>query len=472
MEPDHLLVELKELERAASNCVERVYTTLESLCICFPARLAGTENLEHSLDFLLEYGKDHVPHDLCWAEEVSGVPHWVRGDWRQEVCEVTIIPSATAKPTPFPLTRSIRVLANGLSIGTGKDGVHGPLKIIHSWEELQQAGTRGELQGCIVLYDYKHFVTYGDHNSFRAKGANAAATFGAIGVLIRTLAPDTTFSGPHTGVQQEYHVDRNGAQIAVPAGCIAVEDAELLSRLAQRGHTFSATLCLPCTMLPERTSRNLVFEIRGTELPDEVVVVGGHTDCWDCQHGCCQGAHDDGQGVVIALEIVCLLHRLGMRPRRTVRAVLFVDEEVRQSGAIAYAKAHGGEESRRMVAAIETDLGVGPVCGFGFTGTPEGRTLLRELLRPLESLLGAVTEVDERWSGKGVDISPLIEEHGVPGLLLRHSDTWWNGEYFHIHHSASDTIDHVDKDLLKLNFQVLLCTVWILANAEKALNAV
>jgi carboxypeptidase Q len=340
--------------------------------------------------------------------------------------------------------------------------------IVHSWEELHALGDEQKLAGKIVLFDYQHFITYGHHNSFRGRGANAAAKYGAVAVLIRSLAPDSTTSGPHTGSQEPYAMDANGKEVAIPAACIAVEDAELLSRLSKRGHGLSACLTLPCHFLPDRTSRNLVFEIKGTDLAHEIVIVGGHTDSWDCQFGCCQGAHDDGQGVVIALEIVRTLHQLGMRPRRTIRAVLFVDEEVRQRGAQAYADAHAAE-AHNIVAAIETDLGVGPVCGFGFSGKPEARQTLRELLQPL-SVLGSVNAVDERWSGKGVDITPLIEQHGVPGLLLRHEDTWWNSEYFHLHHTASDTIDHVDKGLLLRNMQVLLCTTWILANSEETLR--
>lgn len=463
-----MLEELDLLQKVAVTESETVYSTLESLCICFPGRVSGSEVLEKSLDFLSSYGRDCLPASSCSEEPVTCVPCWNRGDWRTETCVVSIHPSAAAKPEPFPLERNIRILANGLSIGTGPEGVTGDIYIVHTWDALHDAGAKGLLHGKIVLYDYVHFITYGDHNSFRNKGANEAAKYGAIAVLIRSLAPDSTASGAHTGVQQEYAVE-NGVVLAIPAACVAVEDVEMLTRLAKRGHSLSACLTLPCYFLPDRTSRNLVFELKGSDLPEEVVIIGGHTDCWDCQHGCCQGAHDDGQGVVISLEIIRILHKLDFKPRRTIRAVLFVDEEVRQSGANAYAEAHSSE-APNIVAAIETDLGVGPVCGFGFTGSSGARQILRELLEPL-GVLGNVNRVDDRWSGKGVDISPLIEKYSVPGLLLRHEDTWWNGEYFHMHHSTADTIDHVDKNLLVLNMQVLLCTVWLLANSDITLNS-
>ena len=460
---------LDYLQLAKDN-VDRVYYNLETLCICFPGRISGSENLEKALDYLVEYGHENYPVGCCQAETVCCVPCWTRGDWRSETCSITINPSPTAKPTPFPLQRQIRLLANGLSIGTGPEGVSGEIVIINSWEELTSIGEAGGIKNKIVLYDYQNWVTYGNHAAFRGKGAQEAAKYGAVAVLIRTLTPNTSTSGPHTGSQVPH---AEGAH-AIPAACISIEDTELLSRLSKRGHGLSATVYLPCTQGPDRQSRNIIFEIKGSEFPDEVVILGGHTDCWDCQHASCQGAHDDGQGVIIAMEIVRILLATGVQPRRTIRAVLFVDEEVRQSGAVAYAEAHKEEaEGGKIVAAIETDLGVGPVCGFGYSGSAEGRRTLRRLLHPLSESLGelgkSVVNVDDAWSGHGVDISPLIDRFKVPGLLLRHEDSWWNEEYFHFHHTASDTIDHVDKEKLRMNLAVLLGATWVLANSNETL---
>lgn len=187
-----MLEELDLLQKAAVAEADAVYSTLESLCICFPGRVSGSEVLEKSLDFLSSYGKEVLPSSSCSEEPVTCVPCWNRGDWRSEACVITIHPSATAKPEPFPLQRNIRILANGLSIGTGPEGVSGGIFIVHTWEGLHDAGTKDLLRGKIVLYDYQHFISYGDHNSFRSKGANAAAKYGAIAVLIRSLAPDST----------------------------------------------------------------------------------------------------------------------------------------------------------------------------------------------------------------------------------------------------------------------------------------
>lgn len=204
------------------------------------------------------------------------------------------------------------------------------------------------------------------------------------------------------------------------------------------------------------------------------MVVGGHTDSWDCAHESCQGAHDDGQGVIIAMEIIRLLAQYQYQPRRTIRAVLFVDEEVGQRGADAYQQAHQ-HEAQNVIAAIETDLGVGPVAGFGFSGTSEGRDTLRNLvLSPLSKMVFPNGEkelrIQDSWTGTGVDISPLIERDHIPGILLRHEDTWWDKDYFHFHHSSSDTIDHVDKKLLQQNLEVLLGLTWILANTDQRIS--
>lgn len=470
---------LEDVVLAATAATPRAYDTLEALCICYPGRISGSAGLEYALDFLFQYGSRHLPADFCKQEPVMCIPCWERGDWRQETCYIKIVPGDGVWPVPFPLDREIRVLANGLSVGTGTEGVSGPLVVVHSFEELAAMGSSKGLVGKIVLYDYRHYEDYGSVSKFRGKGAIEAAKYGAVAALIRTLAPDTSIGGAHTGTQEPYPTDPvtlpDNTQKTIPpipAACVAIEDVELLVRLMKRGHGIVANLSLPCRRLPDRPSRNIIFEIAGSEFPDEVVIIGGHTDSWDCQKLGCQGAHDDGQGVVLAMEIIRVLHEGGFRPRRTVRAVLFVDEEVSSSGAKAFADAHEQEcLDKRIVAAIETDLGAGPVCGFGYSGTDTGREQLRQLLQPINKLVGrSVSAVDERWSGHGVDISPLIDRFGVPGLLLRHEDSWWNNDYFHMHHSTADTIDHVDKDLLKLNFQVLIGCVWILANSDDVLH--
>jgi carboxypeptidase Q len=455
------------IAREDADLESHLYRSLETLCICFPARLSGSEVLEKAISYLFEYCQHDVPSDCCVAERVDKVPLWVRRRTinqlellgrQQEILRVNIEPSETSWPSPFPLQRFYRVLANGLSVGTSEDGVTAELAVVRSWEELRERGEQNQLQGKMVLFNYENFTTYGEVAAFRSLSGRRAEPYGIVAALIRSLTPNCSVSGVHTGTQE--------MNISMPCACVSIEDAEVLTRLIARGHRLHAQLFLPCHFVTgPKFSRNIVLEIKGFEFPNEYVIIGGHTDCWDCQMDGCQGAHDDGQGVIASLEIIKYLHKHNYRPRRTIRAVLFVDEEIGQSGANAYQRDHQ-HEANNVQVAIETDLGVGPVCGFGFTGTSEAREMLQGLLFPLANTLQMSLEIRESWSGEGVDISPMIRKDGVPGMLLRHEDTWWNEDYFHFHHTNSDTIDHVDKKLLVNNFQVLLGTAWVLANCD------
>lgn len=456
----------------ADACLEELlYNSLETLCICFPARISGSEVLEKAISYLFEYCKRDIPIHCCTEEVVDKVPLWVRKkttinqldllNRQQEILCIDIEPSSTAWPTPFPLQRFYRVAANGMSVGTTEDGLTAEIVVIRSWDELKSKGEQGLLQGKMVLFNYENFTTYGDVAAFRNKGGQRAEPYGIVGVLIRALTPNCSVSGLHTGTQE--------TDVTIPCACITIEDTEVISRLIIRGHRLHGRLFLPCHFVKEpKFSRNIIVDIKGYEFPEEYVIIGGHTDCWDCQMDGCQGAHDDGQGVIVSIEIIKYLHEHNYRPRRTIRAVLFVDEEVDQSGANAYQRDHQHEADNVQVA-IETDLGVGPVCGFGFTGTAAARTMLQGLLAPIATTLDLSLEVREAWTGDGVDISPMIHKDNVPGMLLRHEDTWWYDGYFHFHHTNSDTIDHVDRKLLVNNFQVMLGAAWVLANCDERL---
>eukprot|EP01031_Cornospumella_fuschlensis_P025488 gene25488-30772_t len=408
----------------------------------------------------------YVPEEHSAEERVEGVPHWVRGDWKEEYCTINIVPDASSWPTPFPLERTIQVLANGMSVGTPKGGLTADLVLVSSWDELARLGEAGDLKGKLVLYDSKHFSDYGNVAAFRYNGWYKASAYGAAGVLVRSLTPDGSTSGPHTGTQRAPDVSSNDQPVPIPGACISVEDAEMLRRLVQRGHRVSATLHLSCQILPPVTSRNLSFEIRGSERPEEVVLLGAHADSWDCIRRGCQGAHDDGQGVVIAIELLRILYEKNWRPKRTIRAVVYTDEEVMSTGGKEYARQHA-EEARNIKVAIETDLGVGPVAGFGCTASSEMKDFLRNsILPPLRQLLGDDgLAIKDEWTGRGVDIGPLLDMH-VPGLLLRHGDAWWTKDYFHYHHTNSDSIDKIDRGRLAQNAKTLLLTIWVLGNVD------
>jgi carboxypeptidase Q len=275
------VISIEELSKLALQ--SNIYYNLETLCICFPARISGSDTLELALDHLFKYGKDN---NLKSREEiVNNVPNWIRGD--NEYCSIEIIPNSESLPIPNPLIRRIRIMANGCSIGTNEEGITSEVIIISSWDELELYGNQGFVKDKIVLFDYKHFFDYGIHSQFRNVGADRASKMGAKGVLIRTIAPDETMSGSHTGTQSPVE----DGVVPIPAACVAIEDVELMRRLMDRGHILNATIKLPCKRKEDRKSRNLIFEINGCEFPDEIVIVGGHTDSWDCSFLNCQGKY-------------------------------------------------------------------------------------------------------------------------------------------------------------------------------------
>ncbi len=482
----------------------QAFFNLESLCICYPGRITGSDSLESAIDFFIELGCNYMNLPNLNVQNVC-VPCWDRGNSNEERLVVDISPGTVKFPLPNPTRREIMCLANGMSIGANK--LKGKIIVVRSFEELKVLGGDNIeginfINGNIVLIDYSPFVLYKDQTKYRGYGPIECSKYGAIACITRSLAPNNSTSGIHTGTMHSFPEDIK----AIPAACISIEDSDLLTRLNKRGYEIMGELNLPCSInvdRPTRMSRNIIFEIKGNDdtIKNQVVLLGAHTDSWDCQHNGCQGAHDDGQGVIILLEILRIMKELDLKPRRTIRIVLFVDEEVRQSGAQAYCDACIDHEN--IIAAIETDLGAGPVIGFGFTGCDEGREIFKEIISPLsffekdktewwenqfalknqdlqasniksvvtneENNINryAVNYVDNSWEGWGIDTRPLIFQKNVPGILLRHNDTFWNNDYFHHHHTLSDSINNIDPKLLELNLKVLISTAWLLANHDK-----
>ena len=457
----------------------QAYTNLETLCICYPGRISGSDILESALDFLGELGQKM---GLSMTEEkVVGVPNWVRGDSDEEKLFLEI-DANNVWPKPNPLKRVFRIMANGMSPGTTSDGVSGDLISVASIADLQALGSEA-VKGKVVLLDYGVFTTYGELSSpVRGSGAIEASKLGAVAYLNRAIAPTNSIGGLHTGTIWDF--PEGVAPIAT--ACVTIEDSELLTRLLKRGYSLKSTVHLPCKRYEDRTSRNIIFEIPGSgPNASEVVLIGGHSDSWECHHLSCQGAHDDGQGIIVCMEALRIIQESGLIPNRTIRCVLFVDEECRQSGAKAYL--NSCTDVDKITAAMETDLGAGPVIGFGFTGGDGGANIVREILQPMDTINtfkatlrddkgkplcnenDCVNRVDDSWAGYGVDTYPLVVEAGVPGVLLRHEDTWWLHDYFHHHHTASDTINNIDPGLLMLNLHAVMSAAWLLANTDRTI---
>ena len=368
-------------------------------------RISGSPNLEAAIKWAVEEMKRDGLENV--HTEAVKVPHWVRG---RESLEI-------AGPIPQPLV----MLGLGNSVGTPPAGIEADLLVVHSFEELDAA--RDRVKGKIVLFNVP-FTTYGDTVRFRAAGPSRAGGLGAVAVLVRSVGP-AGLRTPHTGA-----LSYAEGQPQIPAAAVATEDAARLERMFNRGTKVRLKLMMEAKFLPEADSANVVGEIRGRELPNEVVVIGGHFDSWDVG----TGSTDDGGGCVATWEALRLMKKLNLRPRRTVRVVLWTNEENGGRGGQAYRDAHL-EELPNHVMMLESDGGVFRPTGFGFSGSDAGRGKVRDIA----TLLGGIHADTIGASGGGADIGPSVQQANIPAMSLE-----VDGNYFLIHHTPADTIDKID----------------------------
>lgn len=381
------------------------YDRLGELVDRFGPRFSGTPQLERAIDWiLLEMSRDGLQN--IRGERVM-VPRWVRGS-----------ESATlVSPRRAPL----HMLGLGGSVGTPPAGITAPVLVVRSFEELRERAALA--RGKIVLFDVP-FTTYGETVRYRGSGASEAARVGAVGALIRSVA-SASLQTPHTGsLRYDTTVRR------IPAAALSVEDAAMLARMHDRGERVAVTLRMNARTHPDVPSRNVVAELVGRERPEEIIVVGGHIDSWDVG----QGAVDDAGGSVAAWEAVRLLQRLGLRPRRTIRVVLWTNEENGLNGATSYRDRHAAALDRHVLA-IESDGGVFAPQGFSVAGSDATVAAITEIA----ALLQRIGASSVQRGGAGADIGPLVQR-GVPGAGLIVD----GAEYFWYHHSAADMFDKID----------------------------
>jgi carboxypeptidase Q len=379
---------------------------LATLTDRFGHRLSGSAALESAINWsLAEMRRDGLQN--VRGEPVT-VPHWVRG--------------AESATLLSPRQTPLHMIGLGGSVGTPPEGITADVIVVTSEDELKARGA--EARGKIVLFDVP-FTTYGETVRWRSLGAIAAARAGAAAALIRSVA-SFSMQTPHTGSMRYYDT----TVVRIPAAALSTEDAMMLHRMHDRGERPRVRLVMGARTLPDAQSRNVVAEIVGREKPDEVVVISGHLDSWDVG----TGAMDDAGGSVAAWEAVRLMQRLGLRPRRTVRVVLWTNEENGLRGATTYRDTHRAQLDRHMLA-IESDGGVFRPLGFRFQGSAEGLAMMQQVARLLEPI-GAGRMV----AGPGdADVGPMIAL-GVPGLGLDVDAT----KYFWYHHSDADTLDKLD----------------------------
>ena len=390
-------------------------------------RLSGSKSLERAIEWALaEMKRDGL--DNVRGEKVM-VPHWVRGE---ESLELTA-------PRPMQLA----MLGLGNSVGTPADGVRAEAVVVRNFAELDALGER--VRGKIVVYNAP-FTNYGATVQYRGSGASRAARYGAAAVLVRSITP-VSLQSPHTG-----GLNYDQRQPKIPAAAISIEAAELLQRMHDRGDRPTLRLKMEAKFLPDAESANVIAELRGSEKPDEVVLIAGHYDSWDVG----QGAHDDGGGCIIAWEAVRLLKELGLRPRRTIRVVLYTNEENGLRGGNAYRDAHRSELAKHIFA-IESDSGTYRPEGLGLAATapPQVRSNLLEIAK----LLGGIGADGIAPSGGGADIGPIMRE-GVLGASLDVDGS----HYFDIHHTESDTLDKINPRDLQLCVATMAVFAYTLAD--------
>ena len=379
----------------------------------FGHRLSGSTALEATLDWALETMR------ADGLENVRGqpveVPVWVRGDESATL----VLPTGD---------RDLPMLGLGGSVGTPPGGVVAEVLVVDSFEDLEARAN--EAAGRIVLFDVP-FTTYGETVPYRLNGAVAAAKAGAVASLIRSVGP-VSLSTPHTGTMRY----QEGVP-PIPHAALTIEGAETLRRIQGRGGRPVVRLTMGAETRPDALSRNVIGELAGREAPGEAVILGCHIDSWDVG----QGAVDDMGGCAVTWEAVAVLARLGLRPRRTVRVVLWTNEENGLRGATAYRDSLGSVAGVQL--ALESDSGVFEPVGFGYTGAPGGLEMLAARVDPLVlPLLADGTDAGPAGivaGGGGADIGPMMRD-GVPGLNLRTD----NGRYFDVHHTPADTVDKLD----------------------------
>ena len=383
------------------------YVRLGRLVDTFGHRLSGSASLEAAIDWILSEMKSDGLQNVR-GERVM-VPHWVRGAESADL----------VKPRAAPL----RMIGLGGSVGTPKKGITAPVLVVNSFDDLRSRAS--EASGKIVLFDAP-FTSYRETVRYRVEGASAAARAGAVASLIRSVA-SFSIRSPHTGVM---HYDSTVARI--PAAALSVEDAEMLHRFQDRAQPVVVRLRMGARTLSDAASRNVVAEVTGRDRPDEVVVLGGHIDSWDVG----QGAMDDGGGAVAAWEAVRLIHQLGLHPRRTIRVVLWTNEENGGKGALGYREAHAGQLNNHVLA-MESDNGAFTPYGFRFSGSDAALERIQQVAALLQPI--GANKVSREKESPEADIAPLVER-GVPGVGLDVE----RSRYFWFHHSDGDTLDKLD----------------------------
>jgi Zn-dependent M28 family amino/carboxypeptidase len=378
------------------------------------------------------------------------VPHWVRGE-------------ETAALIQFPgqapnTTQKIVLCALGGSVPTSAQGTEAEVIVVENFDELKSM-PRERVAGKIVLFNYpfdkqmaaegRGGEAYGEAVVYRSDGPSAAARQGAVACLIRSVG-GADYRLPHTGL-----TDYANDAPKIPAGAVTAEDADLITNLIRQGPVKMKLILTPQT-LPDIESANVVADIKGSEHPEQVIIVSGHLDSWDLG----TGAIDDGAGVAVSMETANLIQKLHLKPKRTIRVIAWMNEENGEAGSKQYAKDHEKETSNHF-AAMETDLGAGHPIGVNIKARPEVKKIFTPVAAILQQSGAGILDLVEHC---GADIEPL-EKAGVPAFSPMQDSRF----YFNYHHTAADTLDKIVPKELAENSAVVAVVAYALSNMDQPL---
>ena len=440
------LAELKRLQQAALSS-DYAYRQVGHLANNIGPRLSGSAQAAKAVEYVANELKAIGCEVLL--EKVM-VPHWVRGE---ETAALVQFPGQAPETT-----QKIVLCALGPSVATPANGITAEVIAVRNFDELKSL-PRDRVAGKIVLFNYpfdKQMAAegrggdaYGQAVVYRSDGPSAAARNGAVACLIRSVG-GAEYRLPHTG-QTKYANDAP----KIPAGAVTAEDADLIAGLARQGPVKMKLILTP-QQLPDAESYNVIADIKGSEYPEQVIIVSGHLDSWDLG----TGAIDDGAGVAVSMEVANLIQKLHLKPKRTIRVIAWMNEENGEAGSKQYAKNHEKEFSNHF-AAMETDGGAGHPIGINIKGNSE----VKKMFAPVAALLqesgaGSLNLVEHC----GADIEPL-EKAGVPAF----SPIQDNRFYFNYHHTAADTLDKIVPKELAENSAVVAVLAYALANMERGL---
>lgn len=400
----------------------KAYDNLHTLTKTIGARLAGSTGMYRSEEWgyalLKQSGSSNT------FKQPVMVPHWVRGGKDEAIAIIG------------KLRKSLNVIALGNAIGTGGKAITANVVVINNFEELDIK--KNELRGKIVFYNYKFdprfiktFESYSDAAKYRTQGPSKAAQYGAIGAIIRSMSHSTD-NTPHTGM-----LSYDDKYAKIPAVAIGLKDADWLAQALVESSNLRVLLKTNGHFLPDAQGHNIIGELKGSSIPNEYITIGGHLDSWDN----CEGAHDDGAGIVQTIEVLRAFTALGYKPKHTIRFALFANEENGARGGVQYA-AIAKKNNEKHLFAVESDAGGFTPRAFSFSCSDAQFEKLKEWL-PLIAPYGC-NEFTKGWGG--VDIAPLKESFGTPLCSLSPDSQ----RYFDIHHAATDVFESVNKRELEL----------------------